>query len=173
MTNKSKSEIAVSTTPHTAIAESPALNQISPLEEVERLFERLMPQSWMSPTAWNWPMWKGLSLSQQNLRIPSIDVIDRDLEMLVRVEIPGVDKKDIEVSVSDHTLNIRGSIKHLKKEEKNQYIRCEISQENFSRDMGLPNGIDTANINAHLQDGILEIHLPKDEQIKRRSVEIK
>jgi HSP20 family protein len=173
MTNKSKSDVAVSVTPHMTVAESPALNQTTPLEEVERLFERLMPQSWMSPNAWNWPLWKGLNLSQQNIRVPSVDVIDRDVEILIRVEIPGVEKKDVEVSVSDHTLNIRGSLKHPQKEEKHEYIRRELLQENFSRDMGLPSGVDTTNISAHLHDGILEIHLPKDEQIKRRSVEIK
>jgi HSP20 family protein len=173
MTNKSKSDVAVSITPSATMTQSPTLKQYTPLDEMERLFQRLMPQAWMPSAAWNWPIWGGLDIDQQNTRIPSVDVIDRDVEILIRVEMPGVDKKDIELSVSDHTLNIKGRLKRLGKEEKNEYFRCEISQQDFTRNMSLPTGVDTSTINASLHDGVLEIHIPKDENIKRRTVEIK
>lgn len=173
MTTKSKSDIAVSMTPRSTIVESPIIKQITPIEEVERLFERLMPQAWMPAATWNWPIWRGLDDLQQSSRIPSVDIIDYDQEILIRVELPGVEKKDIDVSVSDHSLNIKGCTKRPESEEKYQYFRCEISQGDFSRKMELPNGVDSTRISASLQDGVLEIHLPKNEQIKRRSVEVK
>lgn len=172
MTSNSKSDVAVSISPRTTLTEGQTLKHHTPFEEAERLFERLMPQAWMPTGAWNWPIWRGLDTTQSN-RIPAADVIDCAAEILIRVEMPGTEKKSIELSISDHTLNIKGRLKQLENEEKYDYLRCEISQRDFARNMTLPTGVDSAKISACLQDGVLEIHLPKDEQVKRRSVEIK
>lgn len=172
MTNKSKSDVTVSVTPQSGVAESPAFKQINPFDEVERLFERLMPQAWIPPAAWNWPIWKGIDESRANARTPPVDLIDLDAEMLIRFEVPGVEKKDLEVSVLDHALSIKGRVRRPTREEKYEYFRCEILQGDFSRNVALPNDVDTTKISASLQDGLLEIHLPKNEQVKRRSVEI-
>lgn len=173
MTNKSKSDVAVSVAPRSGLAESPTLKPLTPFEEVERLVERLMPQAWIPQAAWNWPIWKGIDESRANARTPPVDLIDLDAEMLVRVEVPGVEKKDLEVSILDHTLSIKGQIRQASREEKFEYFRREIFPGNFSRNVALPNDVDTSKISASLQDGVIEIHLPKDEQVKRRAIEIK
>jgi HSP20 family protein len=132
-----------------------------------------MPRSWISPIAWNWPMWGAMEESIESIRAPQMDVIDRDKDILIRVEVPGVEKKDVEVSVNDSTLTIKGSVQRQSKEQRRDYFRCEIAQGNFSRSLAIPGGIDKAKINAGLKDGILEITLPKEEGAQRRAVEVK
>jgi HSP20 family protein len=173
MANDTKTEVAVTTAPKTEIAEQRPAQVFGPLDEVERLFDRLMPRTWMRPMMWNWPMWSGLESTLGNIRVPQLDVIDRDKDILVRVEVPGVEKKDIDVSISDNTLVIKGSVKHEAKEQRKDYFRCEIEQGNFSRSLALPGAVDKAEISANLKDGILEIILPKEENAQRRSVEVK
>ncbi|HSG23849.1 MAG TPA: Hsp20/alpha crystallin family protein [Azonexus sp.] len=175
MTNDTKQEVDVSKKPRTEIAEVQRPMPVAgALEEVERLFDRLMPRSWMSPmAAWNWPMWGGLEESLENIRAPQMDVIDRDKDILIRVEMPGVEKKNVDVSVSDGTLSIKGSVQRESKEQRKDYFRCEIAQGNFSRSLAIPGGIDKTNISASLKDGILEVTLPKEEGAQRRAVEVK
>lgn len=173
MTNSSKSDVAVTVAPRGGMADSPGYKPFAPFEEVERLFERLMPQAWIPPAAWNWPLWRGMDEARANSRIPSVDLIDLDVEVLIRVEVPGVEKAGLDVSILDHSLSIKGRVMRPVREEKFEYFRCEILPGDFSRNVPLPNNVDTSKISASLQNGILEIHLPKDEQVQRRSVEIK
>lgn len=174
MTNETKQDVVVSTKPRPITPEVQRPVPISgAIDEVERLFDRLMPRSWISPIAWNWPMWGAMEESLENIRAPQMDVIDRDKDFLIRVEVPGVEKKDVEVSVSDSTLTIKGSVQRESKAQRKDYFRCEIAQGNFSRSLSVPSGIDKAKINASLKDGILEITLPKEEGAQRRAVEVK
>lgn len=173
MSDDIKTEVAVSKKPRTKITEFPMATRFTPLDEVERLFDRLMPRSWMRPMAWNWPLWgNDIEEELQNIRVPQMNVIDHDKEILMRIEVPGVEKKDIDISVTDNTLSIKGSTKREVSEEKGDYFRCEISQGNFSRSMTLPSGVDSSKISASLKDGVLEVTLPKTEDVQRRSVEI-
>ena len=100
-------------------------------------------------------------------------MIDRDKDILIRVEVPGVEKKDLDVSLSETALHIQAKVSRELKEQKKDYFRCEIAQGNFSRSLSLPSGVDTSKISANLKDGILEVVLPKEESVQRRSVEVK
>ena len=173
MANESKQDIAVVAKPRTEVAESRPAQMFSPIDEVERLFDRLMPRGWLAPTAWNWPLWGAFDEARQSVRVPKIDVIERDKDILIRVEMPGVEKKDLEVSVSDSALTIKGVVSRASKEQKKDYFRCEIAQGNFSRSLSFPAGVDASNISANLKDGILEVLLPKEESAQRRTVEVK
>lgn len=173
MASDTKHEISVATKPRTEVAEPRPSQMFGPIEEVERLFDRLMPRGWMAPMAWNWPLWGGINESLESIRVPQLDVIDRDKDILIRVEVPGVEKKDLDVSLSDSTLNIKGKISREVKEQKKDYFRCEIAHGNFSRSLSLPSGVDPSKISANLKEGILEITLPKVESVQRRSVEVK
>ena len=174
MASDSKHEIAVSAKPQSEIPEPPPPSQMfGPLAEAERLFDKFILRNWMRPVGWNWPMWGGLGEAGENLRMPQLDVINRDKDVLVRVEVPGVEKKDIDVSIVDNTLSIKGCVSREKKEESKDYFRCEIAQGNFSRSLSLPAGIDPAKIAASLKDGVLEVVLPKEEGAQRRPIEVK
>lgn len=176
MAVETKQEIAVSQRPVSHLAESGKMHKtpaFAPMEEVERLFDRLMPATWMRPMAWNWPLWGALDEALEQVRVPQLDVIDRDKEILIRAEVPGVDKKDIQVSLSNSTLNITGCVSKESKEQKKDYVRCEISRGNFSRSLSIPEGVDASKVSASLHDGILEVILPKEASIQRRAVEVK
>lgn len=176
MATDSKHEITVSHKPHGQPGEpqqTPKPSLFAPMEEVERLFDRLMPTTWMRPIGWNWPFWGTQEGSFENIRVPQLDVIDRDKEIVIRVEVPGIEKKNIEVSLNNSMLSIRACFTHEAKEQKKNYLRCEIAQGNFSRNLAIPDGVDSTAISASLRDGILEVTLPKEASIQRRSVEIK
>ena len=104
--------------------------------------------------------------------MPSVDVIDRDDEVVVRAEVPGYKKEDIEVSVADSSLTIKGERKAEQKEEKGDYYRCEISQGAFSRTVALPAEVDDAKAKATMKDGMLELTLPKRDKSKRHTITI-
>ena len=84
----------------------------------------------------------------------------------------GIEKDDLDISVSDNLLTIKGETKHEEKEEKGEYYRCEISRGTFSRTVALPSDVDSEGGKAKFKDGVLELTLPKIEKTKRRSIKI-
>lgn len=164
--------VAVSAKP-AEIAETLPTQLFSPMREVERMFDRLLPHAWMRPLAVDWPAWSGLEESLKQLRSPRLDVVDRDKDILIRAELPGVEKKDVDVSVSDHVLVIKASVSRESEKKGEGYFRREIAQSDFSRSLALPDGVDTAKISASMKNGMLEIVLPKNESVQRRAVEVK
>lgn len=170
---RSEQEVAAPAKPRTEIAETRPSQLFSPVLEVERMFDRLLPNMWMRPLTLDWPAWGGLTESLTNIRAPRLDVVDRDKEILVRVELPGVEKKNVEVSVSDNVLVIKGSVNKDSEKKGEGYFRREISHSDFSRSLALPEGVDSTKISASLKNGMLEIVLPKEESVQRRAVEVK
>lgn len=173
MATETKQEIAVSQQPRTEMREAGKLPLLGPLEEMERLFDRLMPRNWMRPMVWNWPLWGGFEEALEGFRVPQLDVLDRDTEILIRLEMPGVDKKDLHISTNSSVLYIEGRTHREIREEKKDYVRCEIAQGNFARSFSIPAGVDPSKISATLKDGILEIVLPKEEGSQRRPIEVR
>lgn len=143
---------------------------LSPFEEMERMFEGFFPRGWLRPFRAEWPMGPEFL---PTLRTPRVDVLDRDADILVRAAIPGVRKEDLDVSLTDDTVTIRGSARHeAEREEKGQYYRRELEYGEFSRTINLPTSIDTNKAAAKFHDGILELTLPKMERAKRRTIKI-
>lgn len=136
--------------------------------QMDRLFESIFPRGWLRPFVWEWP-----SLDQSEGWRPAVDVVDREGEFLVRAEIPGVKKEDLDVSLSDSTVTIKGKTHREEKEEKGNYCRWEISRGSFSRTVTLPAAIDTSKVEADYKDGLLTLKIPKMEGSKRRHIKIK
>jgi len=92
--------------------------------------------------------------------MPSVDIIahDNDNEIQVHAEIPGVDKKDLDISVTEDSVSINGSAKH--EEEKGEYYRRETSSGSFACTVAVPYEVDTAKVKAKFKDGVLEMSLP-------------
>ncbi|MGA7801885.1 MAG: Hsp20/alpha crystallin family protein [Gammaproteobacteria bacterium] len=105
-------------------------------------------------------------------RLPRVDVIDRDAEIVVRAEIPGVRKEELEVSMNHGTVTIKGSTKHESKKEEGDYYRCEISRGSFARTVTLPAEVDGDRAKASFKDGVLELVIPKQERSKRHSIKV-
>lgn len=143
-----------------------------PIEEMERAVDRFFGRS--RPSIWHWddiPLIESF-FEAKGQRLPTIDVVDRDTDILVRAEIPGVDKKDINVSLTDNLLTIKGQSSSEEKEEKGDYHWHEISSSSFARSVTLPGTVDASKTFANLKDGVLEITLPKAETSKRRNIEV-
>lgn len=139
-------------------------------EEMDRLFDNFMRRGWMRPWRFEWPSFPELATLEG--KMPKVDVLERDNEIVVRAEVPGVDKMDLDVSVSDSTVTIKGSTRHEEKEEKGDYYRHEISTGAFTRAVALPSDVDGSKARASFKDGVLELTLPKLEKTRRHSVKV-
>ncbi len=144
---------------------------MSPFEEMDRLMESFFPRQWLRPFRWDMPSWSELGAPLE-MRSPRVDIIDRDNDIVVKAEIPGVKKEDIDVSMTDTTVTIKGSTSHEEKQEKGNYYRCEISRGTFSRTVALPSNVDADKAKAVFSDGILELTIPKVEKAKRKSITV-
>lgn len=144
---------------------------LSPFEEMERMFDKYFSRGWMRHFQPDWPSFSSLAQPFEG-KSPSVDVIDRDDVVIVKAELPGVDKKDIDVSVTNNTVTIKGVTSHEEKEEKGDFYRCEISRGSYSRTLSLPAEVDEEKTKAKVKDGILELTLHKLTKSKRHSVKI-
>ena len=134
--------------------------------DVDRMFDDFFGRRWLRPFGWERP------LAELQALAPSVDVVDREDEVVVRAEVPGFKKEDIDISVSGTMLTIKGDMKAEKKEEKGDYYRCEIARGAFARTLALPAEVDEAKAKAAMKDGVLELTLPKLEKARRRRITI-
>jgi HSP20 family protein len=120
-------------------------------------------------------IWENVPSSGQGFvgRWPHVNVIDRDNDILVKAEVPGVEKKDLEISTTENMLSIKATTKFEEEEEKGDYYRCEISRGSFARTVALPGEVDTTRAQATLKDGLLELVLPKVQKAKRQTIAVK
>lgn len=139
-------------------------------DDFERFFEQMMPRGWLP--AIRWPRVFAPDLEALAGWVPKVDVIDRDDEVVVKAEMPGVKKEDIRVSLVGNVMTIKGETKREEKEEKGDYYRCEIARGEFSRMVTLPADVDDTKAKAELRDGVLEISVPKIETAKKRDIKI-
>jgi len=147
---------------------------LSPFEEMEREMEAMFGRfghGWMRPFRWRGPFWGDMPAHFEG-KVPNVDIIERDEEILVRAELPGVDKKDLDVSMSDNTVTIKGRARTEKEEEKGDYFHREVSSGEFSRTVRLPAEIDGEKAEASFKDGLLELTLPKLKKAKRHTIKV-
>ena len=100
---------------------------------------------------------------------PTVDVSESDKDVTVTVELPGMDEKDIKVSVTDGHLVIRGEKTEEKEEKKKGYYRTERSFGEFSRIIPVPTGVDTNKVSTVFKKGLLSITLPKTKETRTTS----
>jgi HSP20 family protein len=106
---------------------------------------------------------------------PRCDLSETEKEVVVHVELPGVEPKDMDVSVSEGMLTIRGEKHREQKEEKEGRAYTERFFGSFERRISLPANVETEKVDARLNDGVLEVHLPKatPERPAAKKIEIK
>jgi len=105
--------------------------------------------------------------------LPSLDVSETKNELVVKAEVPGMDAKDIDISLSDGVLTIKGEKKEEKEEKEANYHLVERSYGAFARSVQLPKEVRDGKISASYKDGILKITLPKSEEAKKKEIKIK
>lgn len=104
--------------------------------------------------------------------LPAVDVRESDGEIVVKADLPGVSKDDIQVELRDTDLVIKGERKKEEEVKEEDYYRCERSYGSFSRVIGLPADVKTDGATATFKDGVLEIRLPKTEEARRKTVKV-
>ena len=104
---------------------------------------------------------------------PAVDIVESPEEYLVKVELPEINKDDVRLSLEQGVLRISGERKQEREEKNRKYHRVERYYGSFMRSFVLPENVDEAKLAADFKDGILNVHLPKAEKAKPRSVEIK
>ncbi len=153
-----------------AEAKSPFAEMEKRFRQLEKRFEDIFPDDWGMPTRWEMPEWS--KLSKMELKAPRVDIVDRDDDILVRADVPGVKKENLDVSLTDNTITIKGSTSEEKKEEKGDYYRSETMKGSFSRTMSLPSDVDGNKASTSFKDGVLEVIVPKVEKAKRIKVNV-
>ncbi|TVQ66817.1 MAG: Hsp20/alpha crystallin family protein [Balneolaceae bacterium] len=111
--------------------------------------------------------------SRNEFFAPNIDISETDKQYLIDVEVPGLDKKDIELNVERNTLTVSGERRFENKEEGKTFHRVESSYGRFSRSFTLPENVDTETISANYNNGILSITVDKSEQMMKKQIKIK
>jgi HSP20 family protein len=105
--------------------------------------------------------------------MPPVDIFERGDDLILRAELPGVERSDIDIHVENNTLTLRGERKRDLEIENGKAYRVERTFGTFMRRFSLPTTVNSAKIVARHKDGILEIVLPKIEEAKARRVEIR
>jgi HSP20 family protein len=103
---------------------------------------------------------------------PAVDVYEDEHNFTLKVEVPGIDEKDIDVRLENNTLTIRGERKLEKEEKEENFHRVERQYGSFARSFTLPNIVDTENVHASYDKGVLEIRLAKKAEAKPRQIKV-
>jgi HSP20 family protein len=104
---------------------------------------------------------------------PLVDISEDDNEYLIKAELPDVKKEDVKVTAEEGTLTIMGERKFEKEEKGKKYHRVERSYGSFVRNFSLPDDASPAKVSAEFKDGVLTVHLAKDEKAKPQHIEVK
>ncbi len=104
---------------------------------------------------------------------PNLDIVERENDIQVKIEIPGIVPEDVEVKVHDNILIVSGK-RHFEKEESNEtWLRRESTYGSFERRVTLPKGIDSDTVSASYNLGVLSVSIPKPEKAIPKKVEVK
>ncbi len=143
--------------------------------EVDRLFEEFGGDFWRFPfhrrASMLEPFWRG----EEGLAAPAVDIVEGEKAYEVTAELPGMDDKDIEVTLTDDVLTIKGEKREEKEEKGKNYRLSERHYGAFERSFEAPEGVDADKIEARFEKGVLKVTLPKkpEAQKKEKKIEIK
>jgi len=151
----------------------------NPFEELERLFERMSRQfddasrRWESdePAVW-WESEDPFDQWESEFESMAIDLAEHDDEFVASVDLPGFERDEVEVRVTDHTLRIEAEHEESAAESEENYLRRERRHESASRSIRLPDEVDTDAVSASMNNGVLTVTLPKLDVEEAREIEI-
>ncbi len=150
--------------------------------------ERWMPRRMRRQGRWDWPetgiesliadvmqqpsRLAGMPAEETGIWSPDIDIVDKQNELVVHADLPGIDKDNIAVEVEDGRLTLRGERREEKSVEQGDYCCTERWHGSFERSLTLPSNVSAKDVKANFKDGVLEVHLPKTEHGRGRKVKI-
>ncbi len=146
------------------------LTRREPLHELDELQNRLSTLFGRAPV-------KKSEGGQEAMRVaqwaPLVDISEDEKEYLIKAELPEVKKDEVKVSVQNDVLSITGERKYENEEQKKTIHRVERAYGSFARIFTVPEDADAEHVSAEFRDGILQVHLPKTEKAKPKSIDVK
>ena len=103
---------------------------------------------------------------------PPVDVYEDEHHISLKIEVPGIDEKDINVSIENNTLTVRGERRFEKDEKEENFHRVERMYGSFTRSFTMPNTVDTEEVSAHYEKGVLKIRLAKKAEAKPKLIKV-
>jgi HSP20 family protein len=103
---------------------------------------------------------------------PAVDVYEDEHKVALKIEVPGIDEKDIDVQIENNTLTVHGERKIEKEEKEENYRRVERQYGSFTRTFTLPTTVDTEKVSADYDKGVLKISLPKKAEAKPKQIKV-
>jgi HSP20 family protein len=103
---------------------------------------------------------------------PAVDVYEDEHNVILKIEVPGIEEKDIDVRIENNTLTVHGERKFEKDEKEENYRRLERQYGSFTRTFTLPNTVETENVSANYDKGVLKIKLAKKAEAKPKQIKV-
>src|SRR2546428_13292545 len=103
---------------------------------------------------------------------PPVDIYEDEHNIILKLEVPGIDEKDIDVRIEGNTLTVHGERKIEKEEKEENFRRVERQYGSFTRSFTLPSSVDTGQVNAHYDNGVLKISLAKKAEAKPKQIKV-
>jgi HSP20 family protein len=126
--------------------------------DVNRLFDTFFGGRTANGTARRW--------------VPAMDLVETDDHLVLRVDLPGLDRDDVKIEIKDGVLTVSGERKAEHEERKDGYHRVERAYGGFARSLSLPQGVDADQVHAEFEKGVLEVRIPKPAERKPHRVQI-
>ncbi len=133
-------------------------NPFAELERIRKEFDRLFDEV--------------TTVESERVFAPVVDIYETDSELVIKAEVPGAKKEDIEVSIKDNAVHIKGEKKEEKEEKTETVHRVERFYGKFERFIPLPTDVKVDEAKAEYKDGVLEIRIPKSEASKEKRIKI-
>lgn len=139
-------------------------------KDIEKMFERFLEDPFRGFMRNRFPEIGELGLSEKV--VPKVDMYEKGNMIYVDVEAPGINKDNINISISDGVLNIKGEFKEEEEVNEDDYYYSERSYGSFSRRLALPVEVEEDKVKARFTDGILKIELPKSNKSKPKEIKV-
>ena len=149
-----------------------ALTRWDPFRELTTLQDRL---NRLFQDAWTGP---GLAAARGEEAlvgtsfVPAVDVYEDEHSIALKMEVPGIDQKDIDIRLENNVLTVRGERKLEKEEKEENFQRIERRYGSFSRSFTLPNTVDVENVQADYENGVLKVKLAKRAEAKPKQIKV-
>ena len=141
-----------------------SVRELSPMQDRMNRMNRLFREPYS-------PEGPGEALTTTTLAQP-VDIYEDEHNIILKIEVPGIDEKDIDVSVQNNTLTVHGERKIEKEEKEENFRRVERQYGEFTRSFTLPNSVDPTQVSAHYDKGVLKIKLAKKAEAKPKQIKV-
>jgi HSP20 family protein len=135
-----------------------------PFSDLRQTMDRLFDEGFSRP-------WRFLP-SDQEATFP-IEVSETDHEVEIKASLPGIDPNEVEITIQNDVLTVRGEHKEATEDKKREYYRREVRYGGFHRSLALPTSVDSEKAEAEFKNGMLYLRLPKAEAVRPKQIKVK